>query len=229
MQRVNLSRKDEETQPCFDIIEETVVHQRYLTVYNRRVRFPSGGLLNSEVARKEVEYDVVGHPSANFKYCVVFPYHLDADKRDWQKGHVTVIKEYCQGLNDVLYSLPAGAFDPRKHGTDVDCARAELNEEAHLLGGELYHLLGTGVEVAEVKWCRNKFIPFIAIDPVPDDCPSDRDAEEWIQIERMDIDRLKNIVKSGDMLLPSVSTCFWAMEWLDEHYKSIVDAGRKAQ
>ena len=39
------------------------------------------------------------------------------------------MKEYCWGPDAVLYSLPTGGFDPQKHETYEDCAKAELSEE----------------------------------------------------------------------------------------------------
>lgn len=202
----------------FDIISETPSYQRYLTVYNRRVRYPSTGTGNAHNAGLEVEYDVIGHPKSNFQYAVVFPYHPGSNKEDWQDGEVTLIKEYCQGVNEVMYSLPAGAFDATKHKTPEDCAWAELNEEAHLKGGKMYPVLDANIGVPEVKWCRNVFTPFIVIDPASDENPSNRDTEEWIEIERMDIKTLRKAMKSGKMLLPSVTTCFWAFDWLEENY-----------
>jgi hypothetical protein len=74
------------------------------------------------------EYDVIGHPKANFHFSVTFPFHSAPSGR-WRDGEVTVLKEYCQGTNEMAYCLPTGAFDPRKHADNEACARAELSEE----------------------------------------------------------------------------------------------------
>lgn len=42
---------------------------------------------------------------------------------------VTVLKEYCQGLHCIMYTLPAGTYDPEKHLSTAQCARHELSEE----------------------------------------------------------------------------------------------------
>ncbi|KAI8835304.1 hypothetical protein BC829DRAFT_63446 [Chytridium lagenaria] len=95
----------------------------------------------------------------------------------------TLILEYMQGINGVRYTFPAGGFDPRKHATREDTARDELSEEARLKGGKLVSLLPEGSEgIMEVKWCRNKFLPFVVVDPVLDVNPRERDAEEMITI-----------------------------------------------
>ena len=62
--------------PRFRVLSEQVLHRRYLTLYNRSVQFPEGPVL---------EYDVVGHPQADFKFAVVFPYH-SADGGRWGVG-----------------------------------------------------------------------------------------------------------------------------------------------
>lgn len=74
------------------------------------------------------DYDIIGHPKANFHFTVTFPYHRPTSGR-WQDGEVTLIKEYAQGVNGMVYCLPTGAFDPRRHGDYEACARAELSEE----------------------------------------------------------------------------------------------------
>ena len=42
---------------------------------------------------------------------------------------VTLIREYCQGPNEMAYCLPSGCFDGAKHANMADCIRAELSEE----------------------------------------------------------------------------------------------------
>jgi hypothetical protein len=51
--------------------------------------------------------------------------------------------------------------------------------QAWLAGGEWHRLLADGHEgLPEVKWCMNRFVPFLAIDPQPDPNPGSRDAVE---------------------------------------------------
>lgn len=44
-------------------------------------------------------------------------------------GEVTVLREYCQGPNKMMYVLPTGGFDPKRHQNILECAKAELEEE----------------------------------------------------------------------------------------------------
>ena len=211
----------------FTITSETVSYERYMTVYNRRVAFPrlkTGGEVDADgtVERESHDFDVVGHPKANFHFCIAFPYHPPRDKdAHWCEGEVTLIREYAQGPNAMVLGLPAGSFHVESHKTLEGCVRAELSEEAHLCGGSVYKLLDDDCPgIAEVKWCCNRFTPFIAFDPQADNNPGSRDSEEFIEIKRMKISEVKKLLRGGDMLLPSVTTCYWAFEWLEENYKN---------
>lgn len=50
----------------FSIASEEVQHARYLTVYSRKVEFQ-----RPEGPPVVVDYDVVGHPKCEFRFCVV--------------------------------------------------------------------------------------------------------------------------------------------------------------
>lgn len=209
----------------FTILEDTPVYNRYMTVYNRRVQFPvhsAGGVNTSSRLVEDPpvhEFDVVGHPKASFHFCISFPYHPPANGGHWSEGEVTMIREYAQGPNEMVYGLPAGSFHAESHKTLEGCAMAELSEEAHLCGGKIHKLLDDSCPgIAEVKWCRNRFTPFLVYDPETDTAPGSRDTEEVIEIKRMKIADIKKMLRSGNMLLPSVTTCYWAFEWLDEQY-----------
>ena len=46
---------------------------------------------------------------------------------------VTILREHCQGLNDMLFTLPTGGYDPRKHSSHMDAACSELSEEVRTI------------------------------------------------------------------------------------------------
>ncbi|GBF98548.1 hypothetical protein Rsub_11878 [Raphidocelis subcapitata] len=195
----------------FEISTEEILHKRYLTLYNRRVRFTAPG---HDVSR-DVNFDVVGHPQSAFRFAVTFPFH---PYRDRKGGEVTVIREYAQGPNSLMYCLPTGGFDPRKH-TDLEaCAKAELSEEAWLKGGRWLPLLAPDHPgLAEVKWCVNRFRPFLVVDPVADADPGSRDLEEvTLEVLRMPLEEFRALMISGDMLLPSIATSYLAIDKLKE-------------
>lgn len=45
-----------------------------------------------------------------------------------------MLREYCQGPHSILYTLPAGAYDPKKHVSRAQCAKKELSEEVPTAG-----------------------------------------------------------------------------------------------
>ncbi|KAK9809171.1 hypothetical protein WJX72_010608 [[Myrmecia] bisecta] len=196
----------------FRIVAQEQRYSKYLTLYNCRVRYP---LKNGLTAYEEHEYDVIGHPQAGFHFTATFPFHPYGHGR--KGGEVTILREYCQGVNQMLYSLPAGGFDPKKHQTYLECAQAELSEEAHLQGGEWLELLDPAHPgISEVKWCKNRFTPFLCISPEADCTPGIRDVEEFIEVKRLDLEEVRRLALSGDMLTPSIVTCFMAFDRLQK-------------
>lgn len=192
-----------------DVVEDEVVFKRYMTVYDRKVRFT-----HQDGKEHELHYDVVGHPQCAYCFAVAFPFHPPTDTRPAQ---VTIIREYAQGPNRLQYCLPSGGFDPRKHQDLRACALAEMREEAMLVGGEVVALLPEDHPgQSELKWSRNAFKPFLIIDPQPD--PSGRcarDAEEHtIEVLRLSITELKALMHSGQMMLPSIYSCYLALDAL---------------
>ena len=47
-----------------------------------------------------------------------------------------------------------------------------------------------------------------------DETPGTRDAEELIEVQRYSVPDLQELMVSGHMLLPSVATCFMALDRL---------------
>jgi hypothetical protein len=187
----------------FEIVEQKETYKRYLTLQNRTVKFPNG---------KIIEWDVVGHSTKHLpNFVVVFPFDLKTKT-------TTLIQEYCQGTNELLYTFASGGFDYGKHKTLEDCIRAEMSEEVNLKGGEIVNLLPEGHEgISEVKWCVNKFWPVLVIDPKIDHNPLPKDYEEYIIVHRnVSLERLEELILEGKLLLPSVQTAYIGIKKLKE-------------
>ena len=91
-----------------------------------------------------------------------------------------------------------------------------MSEEARLRGGKWIRLLPEDHQgIMEIKWGRNKFIPFIVIDPEEDPNPRARDAEEMMSvISNVTMDELDEIILSGDLALTAVQTSIMARSYL---------------
>ena len=86
-------------------------------------------------------------------------------------------REYIQSVNasGVAGGADGRGHEPEKHGEDIaNAAKAEMNEEAKLVGGRLVNLMqkksenegdrevGEEEGFIETKWCRNETIRFYA-------------------------------------------------------------------
>lgn len=193
-------------------LKEELKYSRYLNVFNRVVEHPrhaANGHLATREART-IEYDVAASRTRSCHFVCVFPF-------DSRTKTVTLLLEYAQGANELAYGLPCGGFSG-SHASLEDCARRELSEEARLKGGALIKLVEEGHPgLLEVKWCKNRFTPFLALDPEVDAEPHPRDLEEFIEVSRVSIPALKKLMYGGDMMLPSIVTCSMALEYLESH------------
>eukprot|EP01018_Ginkgo_biloba_P029162 Gb_23713 [translate_table: standard] len=80
-------------------------------------------------------------------------------------------------------------------------------KQAQLQGGKLVKLISDDHPgLLEVKWCRNRFTPFLLLDPERDPRPCPMDREEVIEVLAVDIPALKQIMYGGSMMLPSIAT-----------------------
>ncbi|KAI9478484.1 MAG: hypothetical protein EXX96DRAFT_249554 [Benjaminiella poitrasii] len=187
------------------IVSEKILHKRYVTVWNRTTQFDDG---------RVIDWDIVGHDTSYPTFVIVFIFNTTTKT-------TTLIKEYAQGSNEIKYTCPAGAYDRKKHKSILEAARHEMSEEAHLKDGEWINLLPEGYTedgISELKWSKNRFIPFLCLNPVKDDSPMERDAEECIEIvENVSIESLKQSITRAEMMLTAVQTTWMALEYLKSH------------
>ena len=187
----------------FAVRSEFVAYSRYLQVQDRQISYPDG-----RVAR----FDVVGHSRNEYAFTVIFVYHTATQG-------VTLLREFAQAApphGARVLTLPCGGYDPGKHGSVLMAAKAELSEEARLCGGTWHCLLPEGHPgVLESKWCRNRFTPFLCVNPSADAAPAARDAEEQIEIlSAWPLPKVIEAMETGELLLPSLQTCVSALAWL---------------
>jgi len=196
-------------QPHAPVLSETTAYARYLTVTNRTVA------LNGP----PVSFDVVSHPRSAGRFVVVFPYHPADPAAGRPVPAVTLVREFAQGPNALVWTLPAGGFEPAKHANLEAAGRAELAEEAGLGGGEWTSLLPADHPgLPEVKWCANRFTPLLCYGPAPLAAPPPQDAEECIvEVVNMPVPDLVALLRSGaDVLGPAFTTAWLALEALRE-------------
>ena len=109
---------------------ERQVYDGYLAVYRKAVHISSP---HTNQDHGTYDFDVVGHPRANFSAVVVVPFHSGTAV---EEPSITLVREWMWGPDRYMYGPPAGAFDAKKHRDRQDTAMAELREEAQLQGGQ---------------------------------------------------------------------------------------------
>lgn len=117
----------------------------------------------------------------------------------------------------MLFNFPSGAYDRKKHSSILECAKAELSEEAQLKNGRWISLIDKNDEgLHELKWVGNQYVPFLVIDPVVDAKPGAKDPEEMIEVfSGVSIPELKELVLRGLFMLPSLQTLLLGLEYLN--------------
>jgi hypothetical protein len=116
----------------------------------------------------------------------------------------------------MLFNFPSGAYDRKKHSSILECAKAELSEEAQLKNGRWIQLVEKDSEgLHELKWVGNQFIPYLVIDPEEDANPGEKDPEEMIEVySGVSIPEMKELVLRGLFMLPSLQTLLIGLEYL---------------
>ncbi|KAJ9532225.1 hypothetical protein QJQ45_003867 [Haematococcus lacustris] len=185
----------------------------YLTVLDRKVK-----ITESNGEAKELHFDVVGHPRWHFSFACVLPFHTAKGDQPAEVGKHGNI-EGCAAAElseEVKRSAVRRELCSRLLLVAVQQRLSAVGDRAMLTGGELVRLIPDGHPgYAEVKWCANRFTPFLVIDPQVDPDPGARDAEEYIEVLRVPVPELRRLLVSGDMMLPSIVTANLALAVLE--------------
>jgi hypothetical protein len=208
------------------IVDEEVAYKRYIRCWHRQVQY------NNKPS--PVSWDIVGHSITQKPYfCTVLPYWTE-------EREFSLIAEYAQGPHEMMWTAGAGGFDSKKHGSILDCAKAELAEEMGLVGGEWINLLdvlhdkdltetishlddGEALEqvrdfgIPELKWGTDRYMPFLVLNPKPSTTKVDQDVEEYMsEPVRFTQDQTRNLILLGRVLPPTVQTFMMAEQVLKQ-------------
>ena len=108
-------------------------------------------------------------------------------------GDVICVRQYRYPFAEVLLEIPAGKLDSPDEDI-IEAARRELREETGVVGGELIPL---GAIYPSVAILDEKIHMFAAVGF--DIGETDRDEDEFMEVERVPLTKLVDMVMSGEI------------------------------
>ena len=109
------------------------------------------------------------------------------------KGEVICVRQYRYPFAEVLLEIPAGKLDSPDEDV-LEAARRELREETGAVGGELIPL---GILYPSVAIFDEKIHMFAAVGF--DMGETDRDEDEFMEVEKIPLSTLVEMVMSGEI------------------------------
>ena len=109
------------------------------------------------------------------------------------KGEVICVRQYRYPFAEVLLEIPAGKLDSPDEDI-IEAARRELREETGAIGGELIPL---GTLYPSVAIFDEKIHMFAAVGF--DMGETDRDEDEFMEVEKIPLSTLVDMVMSGEI------------------------------
>lgn len=110
-----------------------------------------------------------------------------------KEGNVICVRQYRYPFAEVLLEIPAGKLDSPDEDI-IEAARRELREETGAVGGELIPL---GTLYPSVAIFDEKIHMFAAVGF--DMGETDRDEDEFMEVERVPLRKLVDMVMSGEI------------------------------
>lgn len=110
-----------------------------------------------------------------------------------KEGDVICVRQYRYPFAEVLLEIPAGKLDSPDEDV-IEAARRELREETGAVGGELIPL---GTLYPSVAIFDEKIHMFAAVGFEIGE--TDRDEDEFMEVERVPLSRLVDMVMSGEI------------------------------
>lgn len=125
--------------------------------------------------------------------------------------HVVAIKQFRYGANTVILELPGGC--PKPGQKPEETLVTELREETGYKPGKIIRL--NEKMWFEPAWLRVTYIPFLALDCIPEGKPNP-DETECIEVVKIPLEEWVRMCQSGEIEdTKSVAITFMAMRYLE--------------
>ncbi len=170
---------------------ERLLENPYFSLRSDRLRLPDGGIKDP--------YYVIERPDA----AIVFPLT--------ESGEVVLVRQYRPPIGIMELGLPAGLVE---EGESPDAAaRRELAEETGYTGGD-WELLGS---LASSPSLKDNWANLFLARGVEETTPPDPDEHELVEVIRVPVGELLDLVHSGKIVSSSgVAAVLLALERLRE-------------
>ncbi len=135
-------------------------------------------------------------------------------------GEVICVRQYRYPFAEVLLEIPAGKLDSPDEDV-IEAARRELREETGAVGGELIPL---GTLYPSVAIFDEKIHMFAAVGFHIGE--TDRDEDEFMEVERVPLSRLAQMVMAGEIRDAKTQTAVLKVARLVECSKIKINGGK---
>lgn len=136
---------------------------------------------------------------------------------DTKSKTATLIREFHPGVGRMQFGTIAGMLEREKHANPQECARMELEEEAHLRSDRWIRLLDEGKAMSFEKYSDNHFHAYLVLDPEVVPNPKALDLEEFIIIERnVPHSKIMQLIRGCEINVMSSYALLLAFAKLDE-------------
>lgn len=157
----------------FERLSRELVHKgKIIDYYEDTLKVPNGNV---------VKYDFIGHKGA----AAVVPVT--------EEGKILMVRQYRNALDRETLEIPAGGLNSVTEPTR-DAAARELNEETGYASDELEFLISIRTTVA---FCNEKIDIYVAKNLKKSS--QNLDEDEFINVEKMDIEDLLDMIYEGKM------------------------------
>ncbi|CAA9442061.1 MAG: ADP-ribose pyrophosphatase [uncultured Rubrobacteraceae bacterium] len=168
---------------------ERLMENPYFSLRSERLRLPDGGIKDP--------YYVIERPDA----AIIFPLT--------ESGEVVLVNQYRPPLEMMELGLPAGLVEEGERPEEA--ARRELSEETGYTGGD-WELLGS---LASSPSLKDNWAYLFLARGVEETTPPDPDEHELVEVVRVPVKELLNLVHQGKIVSSSgVAAIMLALERL---------------
>lgn len=199
----------------FALLSDTVLHDHWRRLINRRVRLPSGLVADFEIVAQR------GTDEAVLVFC-------------WNthRKTATLVREYMPATHSKRLGLAAGMVEAHKHGDNnggnndddndsmqLTAAQHELEEECRLTGGRWFRLTGD-TPVTMDKYSTTRLSVFLVLDPVPvtdgNHKPRDELEEGMEVVENVTVEELRRMMRHAELTVVGSWATLLALKKLRE-------------